>query len=34
MTRQIDHFVDGAPLAGTSGRTADVMDPSTGKVHA
>ncbi|MFJ6098090.1 CoA-acylating methylmalonate-semialdehyde dehydrogenase [Williamsia muralis] len=34
MTRQIDHFVDGAPLAGTSGRTADVMDPSTGKVQA
>jgi malonate-semialdehyde dehydrogenase (acetylating) / methylmalonate-semialdehyde dehydrogenase len=34
MTRQIDHFVDGVRTAGTSGRTADVMNPSTGKVQA
>ena len=34
MTRQIDHFIDGAHNPGTSGRTADVMNPSTGKVQA
>ncbi|BBY54976.1 CoA-acylating methylmalonate-semialdehyde dehydrogenase [Mycobacterium koreense] len=34
MTRQIDHFIDGQANAGTSGRTAEVLNPSTGAVQA
>ncbi|HLR98065.1 MAG TPA: CoA-acylating methylmalonate-semialdehyde dehydrogenase [Mycolicibacillus parakoreensis] len=34
MTRQIDHFLDGRASAGTSGRTAEVLNPSTGAVQA
>ncbi len=33
MTRTIPHFIDGRRVEGT-GRTADVMDPSTGQVQA
>ncbi len=32
--RQIQHFVDGQALAGTSGRFADVFNPNTGEVQA
>ncbi len=32
--RTLHHFVDGALLPGTSGRTADVFDPNTGDVQA
>ena len=32
--RQIQHFVDGHALAGTSGRLADVFNPNTGEVQA
>ncbi len=32
--RQIQHFVDGQALAGTSGRLADVFNPNTGEVQA
>ncbi|HHU68006.1 aldehyde dehydrogenase family protein, partial [Corynebacterium sp.] len=34
MVRAIHHFIDGAVRPGTSGRTADVMNPSTGAVQA
>lgn len=34
MTREITHFIGGEHVAGTSGRTADVYNPSTGKVQA
>ncbi|MDT5358917.1 MAG: malonate-semialdehyde dehydrogenase (acetylating) / methylmalonate-semialdehyde dehydrogenase, partial [Mycobacterium sp.] len=34
MTTQIPHFIGGARTAGTSTRTADVLNPSTGKVQA
>jgi malonate-semialdehyde dehydrogenase (acetylating)/methylmalonate-semialdehyde dehydrogenase len=34
MTRQISHFIDGARVPGQSGRTADVLNPSTGEVQA
>lgn len=34
MTRTITHFVDGAAKPGTSGRTAPVMNPSTGQIQA
>ena len=34
MTSEIPHFVDGARRPGTSGRSADVMNPSTGAVQA
>ncbi len=34
MTTQIPHFIDGQRTAGTSGRTADVFNPSTGEVQA
>jgi malonate-semialdehyde dehydrogenase (acetylating)/methylmalonate-semialdehyde dehydrogenase len=34
MTTQIPHFIDGKRTAGQSGRTADVFNPSTGKVQA
>ncbi|MGV0834197.1 CoA-acylating methylmalonate-semialdehyde dehydrogenase [Mycolicibacterium thermoresistibile] len=34
MTRQIQHFINGQHTAGQSGRTADVMNPSTGQVQA
>src|SRR5690606_156307 len=34
MTRQIHHFINGQHTAGQSTRTADVMNPSTGKVQA
>jgi len=34
MTRQIPHFVDGQRVEGQSGRTADVLNPSTGEVQA
>ncbi|MEU0495331.1 CoA-acylating methylmalonate-semialdehyde dehydrogenase [Mycobacterium sp. NPDC006124] len=34
MTTQIPHFVDGRRVEGTSGRTADVLNPSTGEVQA
>ncbi len=32
--REIGHFIDGASQPGTSGRTGDVYDPSTGQVQA
>jgi len=32
--RDIQHFVNGAALAGTSGRFGDVFDPNTGEVQA
>lgn len=32
MVTRITHWIDGAPVAGTSGRTADVHDPATGEV--
>ncbi|GLP82289.1 CoA-acylating methylmalonate-semialdehyde dehydrogenase [Mycobacterium antarcticum] len=34
MTRQIPHFIDGTRVEGQSGRTADVLNPSTGEVQA
>jgi len=34
MTTQIPHFIDGQRTAGTSTRTADVLNPSTGEVQA
>jgi malonate-semialdehyde dehydrogenase (acetylating)/methylmalonate-semialdehyde dehydrogenase len=34
MTTEISHFIDGARVAGRSGRTADVFNPSTGEVAA
>lgn len=34
MTTQIPHFVDGRRVEGQSGRTADVLNPSTGEVQA
>src|SRR6056297_3078835 len=32
--RQIGHFIDGAEVAGRSGRVADVFNPATGEVQA
>lgn len=32
--REIGHFINGKPVAGTSGRTADVYNPATGEVQA
>ncbi|MCW1986560.1 MULTISPECIES: CoA-acylating methylmalonate-semialdehyde dehydrogenase [Novosphingobium] len=32
--RQIDHFLNGAAVAATSGRKSDVFDPNTGEVQA
>ena len=34
MTRNVEHFINGKHVAGTSGRTADVTDPSRGEVVA
>jgi malonate-semialdehyde dehydrogenase (acetylating) / methylmalonate-semialdehyde dehydrogenase len=34
MTAQISHFIDGKRIAGASGRTADVLDPNTGRVQS
>jgi malonate-semialdehyde dehydrogenase (acetylating) / methylmalonate-semialdehyde dehydrogenase len=34
MTTQIPHFINGQRTAGTSTRTADVLNPSTGEVQA
>ncbi|GAA5145016.1 hypothetical protein GCM10025768_01620 [Microbacterium pseudoresistens] len=34
MVRELTHFVGGEHVAGTSGRFADVFDPSTGEVRA
>ncbi len=34
MTRTLNHYINGAPLAGTSGRFGDVYDPATGRVSA
>ncbi|GAA0582724.1 CoA-acylating methylmalonate-semialdehyde dehydrogenase [Kribbella sandramycini] len=34
MTIELHHFLDGKPVPGTSGRFADVFDPSTGAVQA
>lgn len=34
MTTQIPHFIDGMHVEGTSGRIADVLNPSTGRVQA
>ena len=34
MTRQIDHYINGAKVAGKSGRFADVFNPATGEVQA
>ncbi|MEU8632760.1 CoA-acylating methylmalonate-semialdehyde dehydrogenase [Amycolatopsis sp. NPDC048633] len=34
MTTELTHFVGGKPVPGTSGRYADVFDPSTGAVQA
>src|SRR6056297_3592008 len=31
---EIGHYIDGARVAGTSGRFADVMNPATGEVQA
>ena len=33
MTREIGHFIDGKPVAGKSGRTGDVFNPTTGEVQ-
>ena len=32
--QQLGHWIDGARVAGASGRTADVMNPATGEVQA
>ncbi|WP_304164510.1 aldehyde dehydrogenase family protein, partial [Phenylobacterium aquaticum] len=32
--REIHHFIDGAALAGASGRFGDVFDPNTGEIQA
>ena len=32
--RQVDHFVNGSALAGTSGRFGDIFNPNTGQVQA
>ena len=32
--KQIGHWINGAHVAGTSGRTADVFNPATGEVQA
>lgn len=32
--KEIGHWIDGAQVAGTSGRTADVFNPATGEVQA
>ncbi|WP_394619022.1 CoA-acylating methylmalonate-semialdehyde dehydrogenase [Lentzea sp. JNUCC 0626] len=34
MSKELHHFVGGKPVPGTSGRFADVFDPSTGAVQA
>jgi malonate-semialdehyde dehydrogenase (acetylating)/methylmalonate-semialdehyde dehydrogenase len=34
MTKQLNHFIGGKTVAGTSGRFADVFDPNTGAVQA
>ena len=34
MTTQLSHYIDGKRTAGQSGRTADVLNPSTGEVRA
>jgi len=34
MTRNVDHYINGKRVAGTSGRTADVTDPSRGEIVA
>ena len=34
MVKEIGHFIGGKPVAGTSGRFADVFDPNTGEVQA
>ena len=34
MTRDVQHFVNGAALAGTSGRFGDIYNPNTGEVQA
>jgi len=34
MTRQLTHWINGEHVEGTSGRTSDVYDPSTGEVQA
>jgi len=32
--REITHYIDGASVAGTSGRYGDVFNPNTGEVQA
>ena len=32
--RELTHFIDGAPVAGRSGRYGDVFNPNTGEVQA
>jgi malonate-semialdehyde dehydrogenase (acetylating)/methylmalonate-semialdehyde dehydrogenase len=32
--RELTHFIDGAPVAGTSGRFGDIFNPNTGEVQA
>ena len=32
--RNITHFIDGASVAGTSGRFGDIFNPNTGEVQA
>jgi len=32
--KTIGHYIDGARVAGTSGRTKDIFDPNTGAVQA
>ena len=34
MTREINHFINGQHVTGTSGRTGDVFNPNTGEVQA
>ncbi len=34
MTREINHFINGEHVTGTSGRTGDVFNPNTGEVQA
>jgi len=34
MARELSHFINGKPVAGQSGRTSDVFNPTTGEVQA
>ncbi|MEM6666834.1 MAG: CoA-acylating methylmalonate-semialdehyde dehydrogenase [Pseudomonadota bacterium] len=34
MTREIGHFIGGKPVSGTSGRSSEIFNPTTGEVQA